>query len=62
VLGMSKALAWAGIPLGSLLGGFSATALGLTTALVVFGVAMLLTTLAPFVFPSWRQLDAPRQA
>ena len=57
VLGMSKAGAWAGIPLGSLLGGIVTGALGLTAALAAFGGAMLLTTLAPFVLPAWRELD-----
>jgi predicted MFS family arabinose efflux permease len=57
VLGMSKASAWLGIPFGSLLGGLLASAAGLSAALVMFGVAMLVTTLAPFVFPVWREMN-----
>jgi MFS family permease len=57
VLGATKASAWLGIPFGSLLGGLLAERAGLTAALVGCGVGMLLATLAPFVFPSWRGLD-----
>jgi MFS family permease len=57
VLGAVKASAWLGIPFGSLLGGLLAQTTGLTAALVTSGSLMLLVTLAPFVFPSWRGLD-----
>jgi MFS family permease len=57
VLGAIKAIAWLGIPLGSLFGGLLAQTTGLTAALVTSGSVMLLVTLAPFVFPSWRGLD-----
>jgi MFS family permease len=59
VLGAVKASAWVGIPFGSLLGGGLTASVGLTVALVVTGIAMLLATLAPFVFPTWQQLGAP---
>jgi MFS family permease len=59
VLGAVKASAWVGIPFGSLLGGGLTASVGLTAALVVTGSAMLLATLAPFVFPTWQQLGAP---
>jgi MFS family permease len=57
VLGAVKGTAWLGIPFGSLFGGLLAQSAGLTAALVTSGSLMLLVTLAPFVFPSWRGLD-----
>ncbi len=57
VLGAIGALAWAGIPFGGILGGALAQSLGLTATLWLAGGAYLLTTLAPFVFPAWRQMD-----
>ena len=59
VLGAVRASAWIGIPFGALLGGYAAEALGVRPAVLVFGAAYLLTTLAPFVFPAWRQLKRP---
>jgi MFS family permease len=59
VLGAARASAWIGIPFGALLGGYAVEALGTSTALLGFGAAYLLTTLAPFVFPSWRQMRRP---
>jgi hypothetical protein len=56
VLGAVKASAWLGIPFGSLLGGLLTETSGLTTALVTRGSVMLIATLAPCVFPSWRGL------
>jgi MFS family permease len=61
VLGSIKASAWVGIPFGALLGGAVAERAGLTTALLACGAAMLLATIAPFVFPAWRGLDRPKQ-
>jgi len=58
VLGAVKASAWVGMPFGSLLGGALTESAGLTAALLVTGIAMFIATLAPFVFPTWRQLDA----
>jgi len=57
VLGAFRASAWIGIPFGSLLGGALAEGIGLRDALLVTGTAMFLTTLAPFVFPSWRGMN-----
>jgi MFS family permease len=57
VLGALGAIAWAGIPLGSLAGGGAVSAFGLRTALLGGAGIYLLTTLAPFVFPTWRDLD-----
>lgn len=57
VLGAMKASAYLGVPFGSLLGGLLAQSVGLTWACVGAGVVMLLATIAPLVFPVWRQLD-----
>jgi MFS family permease len=59
VLGAIKASAWVGIPFGALLGGTLAEGPGLTAALLVCGGAMVLATVAPFVFPSWHEVDRP---
>jgi MFS family permease len=59
VLGAVRASAWIGIPFGALLGGYATEALGIRPALLIFGGAYLLTTLAPFVFPAWRQMRRP---
>jgi hypothetical protein len=57
VIGALAAVAMAGIPLGGLLGGLAVERLGLDVALAVFGAVYLATTLAPFVFPVWREMD-----
>jgi MFS family permease len=57
VLGMSQALAWAGIPVGGLVGGLLVEWLGLTSALLVFAALYLGTTLLPFLDRTWRRLD-----
>jgi Major Facilitator Superfamily len=63
VLGALNAVAWAGIPVGGLVGGVLVDAIGLRPALVAAGAVYGLATLAPFVFPAWRQMDdRPRLA
>ncbi|MFC4998169.1 MFS transporter [Dactylosporangium cerinum] len=57
VLGVARSTAWLGLPFGALAGGYLTEAWGLYPALWVFGGAYFVTTLAPFVFPSWRQLN-----
>ncbi|MBE1485066.1 MFS transporter [Plantactinospora soyae] len=57
VLGLTQAAAWAGIPLGGLLGGAAVQGLGLPAAFLLFGSAYLVVTLLPFVLPVWRELD-----
>jgi MFS family permease len=57
VLGVLRSTAWLGLPFGALAGGYLTEACGLHTALWVFGGVYLVTTLAPFVFPAWRELD-----
>jgi hypothetical protein len=57
VLGAVGASAWAGIPFGSLAGGLAVSAFGLRPALLAAAAIYGATTLAPFVFPVWRQMD-----
>jgi MFS family permease len=58
VQGLSTAVAWVGIPVGGLLGGWLAERAGLRPALVGFGLAYLLVSLAPLVWRrTWRRLD-----
>ncbi|GAA1654185.1 MFS transporter [Actinoplanes couchii] len=58
VLGAVGGLAWAGIPLGGLLGGVLASALGATGALLVAGSAYLLVALDPLIRRrTWRLMD-----
>jgi MFS family permease len=57
VLGAVGATAWVGIPVGSLAGGALVAGLGLRGALLSAAVVYGLTTLAPFVFPAWREMD-----
>lgn len=58
VLGAVGAVAWAGVPLGALVGGFGVSAVGLTATCVVLGAVYALMTMLPFVQPVWRQLDS----
>jgi MFS family permease len=62
VLGVVRASAWIGIPFGALVGGYVIEAVGTRIALLAFGVAYLVTTLAPFVFPAWREMRRPDPA
>ncbi|MGN6333991.1 MAG: MFS transporter [Motilibacteraceae bacterium] len=57
VLGAVGGLAWAGIPLGGLLGGWTVGGLGLPIAAVVVGGLYLAATLDPFVRPAWRDME-----
>lgn len=57
VLGLTSALSWGGIPLGSLVGGWAVQSFGLRPGWFIFGALYLLATLAPFVQPAWRGLD-----
>ncbi|MGH9297193.1 MAG: MFS transporter, partial [Acidimicrobiales bacterium] len=62
VLGAVGASAWAGIPFGSLAGGIAVSSFGLRPALLTAGALYGVTTLAPFVFPVWRQMERGRPA
>lgn len=57
VLGPAHAIFWAGIPLGSLLGGQAVERTSLSVTCLLFGGAYLLVTLIPVVAPVWRDLD-----
>lgn len=57
VIGTLGALAWAGIPFGSLVAGAAVSAIGLRTSLVIAAGAYAVTTLSPFVFPAWRGMS-----
>lgn len=57
VLGAVGSLAWAGIPVGGLVGGWLASGIGITRALIAFGTAYLVATLLPFFQPAWRLMD-----
>ena len=62
VLGAVSAGCWAGIPLGGLLGGLGASALGITT---VFGLVLALYTLVavlPLLGRTWRGMERPDAA
>jgi MFS family permease len=62
VLGVIRASAWVGLPFGALLAGVVADATNVRLAIAISGAAYLLTTLAPFVFPAWRQMRRPDPA
>ncbi len=57
VLGALGAIAWAGIPIGSLAGGTLTDHLDLRPTLLLAGATYFVTTLAPFVFPAWRGMN-----
>ncbi|MFL6077597.1 MAG: MFS transporter [Mycobacteriales bacterium] len=57
VLGTITAIAWAGIPLGGLVGAAAVNGLGLTGALLAGAALYLVATLWPFLGRSWRAFD-----
>lgn len=57
VLGAIGAVAAAGMPFGGIIGGTLVESIGLTPTLWIAAAAYGLTTLAPFVFPAWRQME-----
>lgn len=59
VLGVTNGGVMAFTPLGGLVCGFLADAIGLTATLLAAGGLYLLATLCPLVFPSWRTMDRP---
>lgn len=62
VLGISGSVAFLGLPVGALLGGWSVAALGLTPALLVMSVAAVLLTLGPLTLSRSRDEAAPSPA
>lgn len=59
VLGLISAGTWAGMPLGGILGGLSANALGLPLTFVVLAVVYVVAAGAPFLGGPWRQMERP---
>ena len=59
VLGTTNAVAWIGMPFGGLLAGLGVDHWGLRPTLWAAAVVYFATTLVPFLFPVWRQLDRP---
>ncbi|MCD0481359.1 MFS transporter [Streptacidiphilus sp. ASG 303] len=57
---IGDSLAWAGIPLGGLLGGAAVAAAGLAPVLLAAGGAYLLTTTLTGLRPEWRGMDRRR--
>ncbi len=57
VLGAVGSLAWAGIPFGGLVAGALVDLGGLQPVLWIGAAAYLAATLAPFIFPAWRQME-----
>lgn len=63
VLGAVGGLAWAGIPLGGLVGGVLASTLGATGGILVVGTAYLVVTLDPLIRRrTWRLMNRPAPA
>ena len=62
VLGLITAGAWAGMPLGAVLGGLSVDLVGLTVTFTVAFVIYLLATLSPLLGGPWRLMERPRPA
>ncbi|GIE85047.1 MFS transporter [Actinoplanes regularis] len=60
VMSVLIAFAWAGIPLGGVLGGWAADALGLHAGALLVGIGYLMVTLSPFLFSAWHALDEHR--
>ena len=60
VTSLSNALCWSLMPFGGLLGGLLVSGLGLTTAIVVVGLAYFVTTMVPTVLPTFRAMDRVR--
>ena len=57
VLGLITAGAWAGMPLGGLLGGISANTLGLTTTFTVVFIIYITATLTPLRAGPWKLME-----
>ncbi|MFL6129544.1 MAG: MFS transporter [Mycobacteriales bacterium] len=62
VFGLNTAVAWAGIPLGGVFGGWTVHWYGLTPALLLSGALYLAIALVPVVgYRAWRAIGRPRQ-
>lgn len=57
---LANALAWAGLPVGGVVGGAAVAALGVAPALGIAGAAYLVSTVVPGLRPEWREMDRLR--
>jgi len=57
VFGLTNAGAWAGVPLGALLGGIAVETVGFTVAFGVVAVVYTLATLTPLTGGNWRLME-----
>lgn len=62
VRALTDSLAWAGIPLGGLIGGAAVASVGLVPALLTGGAAYFLTTNVAGLRPASREMDRSRAA
>lgn len=62
VLGVIRASAWIGMPVGALFAGAATEAYGVTATLVGAGIAYTLITSVPLLFPAWREMKRPAAA
>lgn len=60
VLGLIRAVCWAGLPVGGLVGGLVVGGLGLGPAVVLAGGLYFCVTLVPLFSPRWREMDTVR--
>jgi MFS family permease len=60
VFGLINAGAWAGVPLGALLGGIAVDTIGFAVAFGFVAVAYTLVTLTPLTGGTWRQMERAR--
>ena len=61
VSALSLAASWSLMPLGGLLAGLVVAGTGLSTGLLLFGLAYLAITMAPLLSPTWRSIDVRPQ-
>ncbi|MEO7269941.1 MAG: MFS transporter [Knoellia sp.] len=57
---LADALAWAGLPVGGVVGGAAVAAIGVAPALGLAGAAYLVATTGPGLRPEWRDMDRTR--
>lgn len=57
VFGLTAAGAWAGMPIGSILGGLGAELIGLRLSFAIIGIIYVAATLSPLVGGSWRLME-----
>jgi len=59
VTALSSALCWSLMPLGGVLGGLLVSGIGLDPAMIAIGLAYFVTTMAPALLPSFREMNRP---